>query len=140
MTKIAKTMVGDRDYSWAKALPLAVEAHNKNSHSHLLGSAPGDVKGSPVLQFELERQSGLDLATNATINEQGRVAKLRELGAFRILMPKSTWSRAGAPRYDETVHEFLRVSGSAVKAVDGAIGANRDESLITNRSPHQKTG
>ena len=56
--KIAKTMVGESDDSWAKALPPAGEAHNKNSHPHLLGSAPEDVKRTPVLQYEPEKQSG----------------------------------------------------------------------------------
>ena len=63
-----------------------------------MNSAPDDVKGTPVLQYELEKQSGLDVAVNSDINEKGRIQKLRELGAFRILMPKATWSRAGVPR------------------------------------------
>ena len=124
-TTIAKTMVDASDDSWAKALPAAVRARNSNSHPALLGSAPEDVKGTPLLQCQLEKQSGYDMATNSTINEQGRIATLRELGAFRTLMPKTTWSRAGVPRYSEKVHEFLHIYGSDVKATDGTVAPIR---------------
>ena len=48
------------------------------------------------------------------------------MGAFRVLGPKSTWSRAGAPRYSEKVHEFLHIFGADVKAVDGATAPIRN--------------
>ena len=123
---IAKEMVDTGSESWAKALPLAVKAHNSNSHPALLGSAPEDVKGTPVLQYELEKQSGYDMAVNRGINEDGRIQKLRELGAFRILLPKTTWTRAGVPRWSEKVYEFLHVYGQDVKAVDGTTAPIRN--------------
>ena len=43
-----------------------------------------------------------------------------------MLLPKSTWSRAGAPRYGEKVHEFLMVFGQDVKATDGTVAPIRD--------------
>ena len=117
---IAKEMVDTESESWAKAVPLAVKAYNSNSHSALMNSAPEDVKGTPVLQYELEKQSGFDVASNSNINEKGRIDKLRALGAFRILLPRSTWNRAGQPRYSEKVYEFLHIYGQDVKATDGA--------------------
>ena len=66
-------------------------------------SAPEDVKGSTVLQYELEKQSGLDVKPNVEVNER-RIAKLREDDAFRLLMPKATWARANQPRYSEKVY------------------------------------
>ena len=54
-------MVETESDSWVKALPLAVTAYNGNSHSALMKSALKDVKGSTVLQYELEKQSGLDV-------------------------------------------------------------------------------
>ena len=125
-TTIAKTMVGESDDSWFKALAPAIKAHNENSHPALMGSAPQDVKGTPALQYQLEKQAGLDMRTNAVINEQGRIAKLRELQGFRILAPKSTWSRAGAPRWGEKVFEFSHIYGSDVKATDGTSAPIRD--------------
>ncbi len=59
-----------------KALPLAVKAHNANSHAGLMKSAPEDVKGSTVMQHELEKQSGLDVKHKVEVNEM-RIAKLR---------------------------------------------------------------
>ena len=53
-TSIAKEMVETESDSWAKALPLAVKAYNSNSHKALMSSAPKDVKGNTVLQYELE--------------------------------------------------------------------------------------
>ena len=123
---IAKEMVDTGSESWVKALRLAVKAHNANSHPALMNSAPDDVKDTPVLQYELEKQSGFDMAVNANINEQGRIQKLRELGAFRILMPKATWSRAGVPRWSEKVYEFSHVYGQDVKAVDGTTAPIRN--------------
>ena len=123
---IAKDMVDTSSESWSRALPAAVKAHNSNSHPALLGSAPEDVKGTPVLQYELEKQNGLDMAVNTNVNEQGRVQKLRELGAFRILMPKTTWARAGVPRWSEKVPEFLHIYGQDVKAVDGTTAPIRN--------------
>ena len=123
---IAKEMVDTSSDSWSKALPAAVKAKNSNSHPALMNSAPEDVKGSAVLQYELEKQSGLDAAVNTNTNEKDRIQKLRELGAFRVLLPKSTWSRAGVPRWGEKVHEFLHVYGQDVKAVDGTTAPIRN--------------
>ena len=115
---IANEMVNARSESWAKAVPLAVNAYNSNSHSALMNSAPKDVKDTPVPQHELEKQSGSDVASNSNINEKGRIDKLRSLGAFRILLPRSTWNRAGQPRYSEKVYEFLHIYGQDVKATE----------------------
>ena len=48
-----------------------------------MGSAPDDVKGSAELQYELDKQNGLDIKHN---NDKWRAkaAKLRDAGAFRI--------------------------------------------------------
>ncbi len=74
-------MVESEPDSWVRALPLAVKAYNANSHTALMKSAPQDVKGSTVLQYELEKQSGLDVKRNAEVNEM-RIDKLRENDCF----------------------------------------------------------
>jgi hypothetical protein len=121
-TTIAKTMVDQSDDSWARALPLAVQAHNANSHPALMGSAPADVKGTPLLQYQLEKQAGEDMAVNTGI-DRALMAKLRDLRGFRILLPKSTWKKADTPRYSEKVYEFLHVYGADVKATDGTTAS-----------------
>ena len=45
-----------------------------------MSSAPKDVKGNTVLQYELEKQSGFDVKHNADLNDK-RIAKLRQMDA-----------------------------------------------------------
>ncbi len=78
------------------------------------------------LRYELEKQSGFGEVRKADVNDNDRTAKLRVLGAFRILLPRSTWNRAGQPTYFEKVCEFLRVYGVDVAAVDGATAPIRN--------------
>ena len=105
---------------------MAATAYNANSHSALMGSAPEDVGGAPGLQYELEEQSGFDVASNSNVNEKARIDKLRSLGAFRILLPRTTWNRAGQPRWSEKVYEFLHIYGQDVKATDGTTAPIRN--------------
>ena len=41
---------------WSGALRKATAAYNDRSHSYLMGSAPDDVKGSNLLQYELDKK------------------------------------------------------------------------------------
>ena len=60
----AREMTASGDGSWVRPLKEATEAHNNNTHPHLMGSAPNDVKGSDELQYALEKQAGEDVAHN----------------------------------------------------------------------------
>ncbi len=84
-------------------MPLAVNAYNSNLRSARMNSAPEDVKDTFVLQYELEKRRGLDAASS--------IIKLRVPGAFRILLPRNIWNRAGQPRYNEKVYAFLHKYG-----------------------------
>ena len=97
---------------WSAALKKATDAYNDKSHSYLMGSAPDDVKGSNLLQYELDKQNGLDIKHN---NDKWRAkaAKLRDAGAYRTPLPRDTWERIEAPKF-----------GGEVLKVDGLIGAN----------------
>jgi hypothetical protein len=132
-TSIAKEMVETESDSWAKALPLAVQAYNSNSHKALMSSAPKDVKGNTVLQYELEKQSGFDVKHNADLNDK-RIAKLREMDAFRVLAPKATWVRADQPRYSEKVHQFRMIFGADVVSTDGTVAKVRDALAVPSGS------
>ncbi len=98
---------------------MAVKAYNANSHSALMNTAPDHVSGAPVLQYELEKQSGFDAASSSNMNEKNCIDKLRSLVAVRIRLPRSNWKRAGQPRYSEKVYEFLNIYGKDAKATDG---------------------
>ena len=130
---MAKEMVETGSDSWVKALPLAVKSYNANSHTALMKSAPRDVRGSTVLQYELEKQSGLDVKHNADLNDK-RIAKLRELDAFRVLAPKATWVRADQPRYSEKVHPFRMIFGTDVVSTDGTVSKVRDALAVPSGS------
>ena len=56
---------------------------------------------------------------------QDRVSKLRAAGAFRTLLPRSTWTRTGQPRYSERVYDLDFVSGQEAVATDGSRHALR---------------
>ena len=126
-------MVETGSDSWAKALPEAVLAYNADSHTALMKSAPQDVKGSAVLQYELEKQSGLDVKHNAEVNDK-RITKLREMDAFRVLAPKATWVRADQPRYGEKVHPFRMIYGADVVSTDGTAIKVRDALAVPSGS------
>jgi len=122
---LKKDMTAKSNDSWLKSLPAAVKAYNGNSHSAVLNSAPEDVKSTPVLQYELEKQSGLDAAHNAKVHQE-RMARLRSAGAFRLVLPRSTWVRSGQPRYSDKVYELDYFVGPDVVAKDGTRRPVRD--------------
>ena len=49
-----------------------------------------------------------------------RLRNLLELGAFRVLLPRSTWVRTGQPVYAEHVYEVNYLVGSTVVSKDNA--------------------
>ena len=120
-----KDQTAARSDNWTKALERATTAHNTNSHSALMGSAPADVKGSKVLQFELEKRAGEDMRINSE-NRMKTIRRLNAAGAFRVLLPRSTWTRAGQPRYGDKVHQLDYISGSVAVAKDGTRVPIRD--------------
>ena len=52
--KIKAILSGYSLTDWSGALRKATAAYNDKSHSYLMGSAPDDVKGSNLLQYESE--------------------------------------------------------------------------------------
>jgi len=115
---IARAMTDEGSDSWLAVLPSVVEAYNSNSHSGIMNAAPNEVKSSPALQYELEKQSGYDTAHNVALSE-ARAEKLSAAGAFRTLEPRSTWNRAGQARYSEKVHIVAGVGSKNVISTEG---------------------
>jgi len=114
-----KEMTATGSESWAAALPKAIEAYNSNSHSGIMNAAPEDVPKNAVLQYELEKQAGYDQAQNTKVY-QDRVSRLRAAGAFRRLLPQSTWTRTGQARYSEKVYQLDFVAGQEAVATNGS--------------------
>jgi hypothetical protein len=120
-----KDMTAQKSESWVDALPKAVAAYNANSHGGILNSAPEDVPKSKVLQYELERRAGYDQAQN-TRAHAARVQRLQNAGAFRVALPRSTWTRTAQPRYSDKVYQLDFVSGQEAVATDGSRHPVRD--------------
>jgi len=83
-----------------------------------MDSAPNDVKDSEELQYEIEKQNGLDIKHK---NEKWRnkVGKLKDAGGFRIPRPKQPWERIDNPKFEGQVHE--------IPVTDAFKGANVED-------------
>jgi hypothetical protein len=117
--KLKTILSGYNLTSWAGALKRATVAYNESSHSgSLMGSAPNDVKTSDLLQYEIEKQNGLDIQHN---NEKWRtrVGKLRDQGAFRTPLPRDTWVRVNQPSFSGDVHQVVSFKGANVEDQQG---------------------
>ena len=102
---------------WSGALRKATEAYNDKSHSYLMGSAPDDVKGSNLLQYELDKIQGEQIKHN-NHKWRAKAAKLRDAGAFRIPRPRDTWERIDAPKFSGEVYEVDCFKGANVESGD----------------------
>ena len=50
--------------NWTEAMRKATEAYNESSHDYLMGSAPEDMKSSPLLQYENDFKVGKQVQHN----------------------------------------------------------------------------
>jgi hypothetical protein len=99
--------------NWTDNLKRAAIAYNENSHTALMGSAPNDVKNTEALQYEIEKNNGLQIKHN---NDKWRAkaGKLRDEGAFRAPLPRSTWERLDAPKFSGELHDVVEFKGANV--------------------------
>ena len=111
---LAKDLAEDGSQDWVQFLPRAVKAHNSNSHEHLMGSAPADVKSNALLSYFLEKQAGIDAAKNFD-QHAARVDALRKHGAFRVLLPSKTFTRTTTARWSNEVHKVTEIYGGEVE-------------------------
>ena len=116
--KLVKDMAEDGSQNWAQFLPKAVKAHNTNSHEHLMGAAPADVKGNLVLQYSLEKYAGVDAAKNVE-RHMARTEELRKNGAFRVLLPGKMFSRTTTAKWSNEVHKVKQIIGTEVEDEKG---------------------
>ena len=119
--------------TWLKYLTGAVKAINNNSHDYLMGSRPSDVKGNAELQYTLKKQAGTDAMQNNAAHSD-RMEALRSAGAFRVLLPKSTWQRTTTPKWSNEVHQVKSFIGTEVVDEKGARFALRDTLPVNAQS------
>ncbi len=130
-------MVEDPSGGWVKYLTRAVKALNANSHDHLMGSAPADVKGSNVLQYALKKEAGTDAKANVKQHED-RTAALRAAGAFRVLLPSKTFTRTTTAKWSNEVHKVASFIGIEVVDEKGARFHVRDTLPVGTASKETK--
>jgi hypothetical protein len=107
--------------NWVRFLPRAVKAYNANSHEHLMGSAPDDVKG------------------NANVKQhQDRVAALQAAGAFRVRLPSKTFTRTSTARWSNEVHQVVSFVGPEVVDEKGNRFPMRDTLPVPSTSKGAK--
>jgi len=134
---LRQDMVEDASQSWVKHLTRAVKALNSNSHDHLMGSAPSDVKGNNVLQYALKKEAGQDAMKN-TKQHADRTAALRAAGAFRVLLPSKTFTRTTTARWSNEVHQVSSFIGIEVVDTKGARFHVRDTQPVKATSKDTK--
>ena len=83
-----------------------------------MDSAPDEVKGNATLQYALKKEAGRDYQTNAGQHANRRAA-LSAAGAFRVLIPPKTFSRATSARWSNEVHQVARFVGVEVEDEKG---------------------
>ena len=83
-----------------------------------MDSRPKDVDTNDVRKYDLEAKSGKDIKTNHDQHDD-RVEKLKDEGAFRELLPRSTWQRASQPRYSSKVFKVKQFIGNLVEDTEG---------------------
>ena len=104
--------------NWAENLKKATRVYNDRGHEYLMQSAPDDVKGSEVLQYELTKRHGLQIKHNFE-KWKSKAGKLSDEGAFRIPLPRREWDRVDAPKFSGQVYEVGGFKGANVETKDG---------------------
>ena len=117
---MAKAMTVRRSGSWSAVLQKSVEAYNKAPHEALMDTPPRDVDKNQELQYDLEKAAGEKIAHNHD-EHISRMRKLRDEGAFRDLLPRSTWQRASQPRYGSRVHLLEGFVGPMAQDTEGRL-------------------
>ena len=118
--KLKSILSGYSLTDWSGALRKATTAINNNSHSYLMSSAPDDVKASTALQYELDKQNGLDIKHNNN-KWRAKVGRLRDAGAMRLPRPRETWDRIDAPKFGGEVLPVDGFKGSHVESGDRTV-------------------
>ena len=104
--------------NWAENLKKATGVYNDKGHSYLMQSAPDDVKGPDVLQYELTKRQGEQIKHNND-KWKARAGRLRDEGAFRVPLPRTEWQRVDQPKYSGKVYEVSGLTGSNVETTTG---------------------
>ena len=101
--------------NWSNALKRTTIAYNNKTHSYLMGSAPNDVKGSPELQYELERLHGEQIRHNNQKWRQ-RAGRLADSQSSRIPKARETWERVDAPKFSGETYNVDSFKGANVES------------------------
>ena len=94
-----------------------------------MGSAPDDYEKSPALQYELSKQSGLDVKHNND-KFKDRQEKLIQKGAFRIPMDREEWQRIDQPTFSGEVYKVQEGNAFIGSDVLDSTGKRHDSKVV----------
>ena len=120
-----RMMAKEETTSWINYLEAATSAYQKTPHGTLHGEKPEDVPAE--IRFRLEQDNADKIKRNAKQLQQ-RQERLRAVGGFRPMLPRSEWQRAFKPRYSGTVLEVDDIKG-------GTVFHNRKRDAIARVQP-----
>ena len=114
---MANLQVGN-DTPWSSVMKKAVDIYNDREHGALYGESPEGVTENKEIQYMLEAQAGKDVKHNNN-RWRARAGKLTDLGGFRKPMPRETWERIDAPKFEGKVRQVGFLKGANVEDDEG---------------------
>ena len=115
---LSRKMADGNTARWVDKVKSTTDAFNSTPHGALRGDEPDEVEEKPVVKFHAYQDNARRIDQNIKASA-GKRTKLAETGAFRTLLPKSSWVRATQPKWSSEVHKLEDVQGSSVKSTQG---------------------
>ena len=130
ISKLKRIISGYNSVSWNESLKKATRVFNESpNQNYLMGSAPDDYEKSPALQYELSKQSGLDVKHNND-KFKDRQEKLIQKGAFRIPMDREEWQRIDQPTFSGEVYKVQEGNAFIGSDVLDSTGKRHDSKVV----------
>ena len=106
------------DAHWSTLLKKSVSLYNDGEHASLYGESPEGVTENEEVQYLLTAQAGKDIKHN---NDRWRAkaGRLTDKGGFRVPLPRATWAKIDAPKFDGEVHQVASLKGANVQDTQG---------------------
>jgi hypothetical protein len=121
---------------WYEELEAGVASINNTEHGGIFMREPAEVADDDDLRFDL-RYRNVELARDNVELATKRATRLREKGAFRVLLaPTTLRRRAGQQNWSEKIHIVANTSGAIVTDTEGASFAmSMTQAVSTGTAP-----
>ena len=130
INKIKRILSGYNLASWNTSLKKATAVYNKSpNQNYLMGSSPNDYKTSTDMQYEKEKQAGLDILHNSE-KFKDRQQKLLDKGAFRVPQDREEWQRVDQPTWSGEVYKIKEDAPFVQNLVQDITGKYHDSKTV----------